>query len=407
MRRRSAARFLLLILVLLACLPLAGCSTEPVYYSEEEIVSYIRSVYGPDYRLTQRSSYEDDTEEKNLVYVYQFENSEGMSFSVSTYSYHIGIDATTTAFYSKGITDDYAQRRIAFKEAEIRAVLEGSPFVWDFSQANSGIDLGVEDYLQLPQAAQLVAELDRAVDMEGDFHDTTYTSNDAWVYLYLKPTPGMEDPDSEGESWQSNYRYRLMAVSLTRGGEEQRLDGEDLAWRLQWNLADEVKTGRMPYYDLPDQFLYQYPAGYLRVEGLAPEPEHQYGFRFDLNSRKYWISSLDPCQDYEEFPYNYSDRGAFAALVEALGGSYQCTEDGAEWTIGEDTWTATLLLDQEHNFQNLLVTRNGQTLILDEPDGRNNGTVSGRAFTLEDLEQLLGVTVEVDQYSATARLLLE
>lgn len=407
MKKRQTAGLLLVVWTLLTCFSLAGCSTEPVYYSEEDIRDYVRSVYGSDYRLAQRSSYEDDSEEGNLVYVYQFENSDGMSFSVSTYSYHIGIDATTTAFYSKGIMDDYAKRRLEFKEEEVREVLERYPFAWSFSEISTGIDFGVEDYRQLPQAAELIAEVDRVMDMEGDYTDAIYSGNDVWMYLYLKPTPGMEYQGEEDQPWRGNYRYRLMAVALTRSSTEELLKEEDLAWRIQWNLTDEVKTGDMPYYDIPEEFLYQYPAGQLEVVGLPLEAGYQYKFRFDLDSRKYWISSLDPCQDYEDFSYHYSNRGAFAALVEALGGSYWCEDGIAEWTIGENTWHATLVLDQESHYRDFLVTCNGEDVALDDPMGRDNGTVSGRAFTLEDLEQLLGVTVEVDQYSATARLLLE
>lgn len=91
--------------------------------------------------------------------------------------------------------------------------------------------------------------------------------------------------------------------------------------------------------------------------------------------------------------------------MEALGGSYTCDDWSAQWQIGDDTWQASLVLD-DVDYEDFTLKKNGQSITLDDPNGKNNGTVSGRGFSLEDLEKMLGVTFEINQTTAEVSLVL-
>lgn len=112
--------------------------------------------------------------------------------------------------------------------------------------------------------------------------------------------------------------------------------------------------------------------------------------------------AASPCQDFEDFPYTYSGVGTFAYLVKLLGGTYSCDDWKAIWEIDGDTWEATLHTKEKdgtaYSYDFLEVSRNGVPLQLTEDNSsRGNGTVSGRRYTLEDLELMLDIKIEIDQ----------
>jgi len=61
--------------------------------------------------------------------------------------------------------------------------------------------------------------------------------------------------------------------------------------------------------------------------------------------------------------------------------------------------------NSRYAYDKLIVKQNGKKVTLSDPHDRSNGTVSGRAYTVEDLETLLGVTIEIDQVNMTATMI--
>ena len=101
-----------------------------------------------------------------------------------------------------------------------------------------------------------------------------------------------------------------------------------------------------------------------------------YRFYYDEDSETYWLACLDPCQDFDGFPYPYEPQGRFADLVSMMNGTYTSSDWTARWKIGDDIWEARLLV--------------------------SNGTVSGRWFSIEDLIRMLHVQVIMNQDTMTA-----
>lgn len=76
--------------------------------------------------------------------------------------------------------------------------------------------------------------------------------------------------------------------------------------------------------------------------------------------------------------------------------------------IGDNQWEAALMVDDKSEYKDFKVKRNGRELELspysEEGFHRNNGTVSGRSFTLEDLEKMLDVEFVIDQRAETIEM---
>ena len=100
------------ILLVLMVLALSACSLKPTYKSQSDIKKIVKANYGKDYKLVDTKSYEDDTEEKNLMYEYVFENDDNFSFSMYSYTRHTTFDASESIFYSSMVSDNYIEKKI-------------------------------------------------------------------------------------------------------------------------------------------------------------------------------------------------------------------------------------------------------------------------------------------------------
>ena len=392
-----------LLLFALVTLLLVGCSTKPTYYSKDYVMQYVRNMYGKDCDYTDLFTEAD--EEGNPIYVYQFQDKNDIPFTVTTYTRHISIDASTSIFYEKAITDDYLQNVYNAHLTNLSKLLGNYTFDAECKEYKN-ISVWLDSYTQLADVADFAEKADALLSLEYnakgyDHHKTSGIS----ISVYLKP-----DAAASGTQWRETYGNNIGGVTMS-SSKTERLTAADAFTTMERALVNGIKTGRFDQYRLPDDILYKYPAPWIKLTSVngTENLEFSYTFQYDTENDCYWISDLDPCQDFAEFPYNYSDKGTFAKLVELLGGTYHCDNWTATWEIGDNKWTAKLETAKEGNseyrYNKLILKQNGKKITLSDPDGRSNGTVSGRAFTVEDLEMMLGVTIEIDQADMTATMI--
>lgn len=395
--------FLLGIIFGIFVLLLTACSTEPVYYSKNEVMRYAADIFGNTYKLTETKSYPDDTEEQNLMYEYVFANEKGIAFSVYTYTDHICIDGSEFIFYEKGISNNYIGAVMDFYMDDIQAICESASFPVEITEFNR-IKFYLDSYTQIEEAANLITQLDQTLSFCCDYEKHggyTYTCS---VVLYLQP-----DNSEEVPNWKNTFDCNIADVDLSTD-EDARLRKDELAGRIEEQMVNHIKDFELTCYTIPDEILYKYPVTRVSVAAIQGKTEFEpaYAFKYDSETAQYWIYTMDPCQDFAGFPYNYTEKGQFAALVELLGGSYECHDWYAVWQIGGNTWEAWLKTEKykstEYYFDDFVVKMNGEPLPLSDPDDKNNGTVSGRAFTAADLERMLNVTITIDQRNATASI---
>ncbi len=90
-----------------------------------------------------------------------------------------------------------------------------------------------------------------------------------------------------------------------------------------------------------------------------------------------------------------------------MNGTYTSSDWTARWKIGDDIWEARLLVSDRQGvkyvYEDFYMEFNGVRKILTRPpEGKTNGTVSGRWFSIEDLIRMLHVQVIMNQDTMTA-----
>ncbi|MFI3172975.1 MAG: hypothetical protein R3Y58_11515 [Eubacteriales bacterium] len=384
---------------LCAWISLTACSFTPTYYSKNEVKNYVNDIFGNEYSLSDSHSYADE-EEGTMIYEYIFTNKEDFSFSVKSYTDHVSFISGETVFYEKCISDDFLTKMAELHMAEIQSVIYSVPF--EVKQYNLGVSCYLEDYTQIPDVAKLIVELDTILDLEYEYTNWKETKSNATYYIYVRLKPNTVDYiDVSEETWHSTTKYEIHRITLSHSEEDRfSLDEtiEDIQRSLVYDIRSATETSPAKY-EIPDELLYKFPAQKLTIE-IEEDTELSYNFYYDVEDEKYWIYNLDPCQNFEG-SYNYGEKGAFEELVEIMGGTYKCDDWEASWQIGEDTWKATLEIDNNSRYKDFTVWKNGMLLKLDEPNEKNNGTVSGRAFSVSDLEKMLDITFEENQIDAT------
>lgn len=391
-------RFLLFALITLL---LVGCSTKPTYYSKDYVMQYVRNMYGKDCDYTDLFTEADD--EGNPIYVYQFQDKNGITFSVSTYTKHISIDASTSIFYEKCITDDYLKNVYDAHLDALTALTTCYSFDAECKEYKT-ISVWLDSYTQLAEVADFAAKADALLSLEYNAEGyNNHKTSGISISVYLKP-----DDAPSGLEWRDGYGNNIGGITMS-SSQSERWTADSAFTTMERSLVNGIKTGKFDQYQLPDDIFYKYPAPRIKLASVngSSNLEFSYAFKYDTETDSYWISDLDPCQDFAEFPYNYLDKGTFAKLVQLLGGTYHCENWTATWEIGSNKWTAKLKTtekDSKYTYDKLTVKCNGKTVSLSDPGDKNNGTVSGRAFTVEDLEKMLGVTIEIDQVNMTATM---
>lgn len=416
-------RFCLFLFLILICLGLAGCSREPVYYTEDEIMQYVQDCYGKNYRMTGSNRHELTYGEHMQEYI--FSDGEGFSFSVTTGTMERPVLGGLFSDYSPTLTDSYVESRIAFCEEEIKSLFEEFDLRARLTKTGRDdpipgtlhmISLYLNKPEQIREASRLIAKLDRIVKLSADRSRAgigTKKTDSKQVHIYLRPDHFLAGDTKKNWRKSENLRfYEISSIALSTA-RRSRLDEEDVQEQIRHDYADCAKWYRQTVYTLPEGMAARYPSPYLEVTRVGTRDlrgeEEKFYFLYDRETESYWMTDLDLCQDYDGFPYAYPNRGRFAALIGYMGGLYSCDDLKASWKIGGRTWDAELVLEKnelsDYAYESMTINCNGMWQKLSTPPtGTDNGTVSGRWYSIEDLIRMLDVEVTISQEDQSAIL---
>ena len=378
--------FRYVLLFMMCSLFITSCSTKPTFYSRKDITHYVENVYGKEFKLVKEENHS-----------FTFQNKDGFSFTATAYSQNATFDASETIFYQKNFYTDYTEQVAQFHKDEIQELLKKYDFKLDDID-NSYYQIYVKDTSQLQQLANFLSELDHILSYRFNNNNipknmSRYRAKALTICIYM------------GDS-------KLLSFDLS-SDEDERLDPDQLFTRLEWTYVDCIKDGTIN--DKINMELWnKYPAYKIKPVYFNGEPLSiefndldTYTLYYNYDLETYVMSYLDPCQDFIDFPYDYSGEGTFSHLVELLGGTYSCEDWKATWKINGNVWRAALHTKKKDNtkylYDNIKISRNGVQLNLsDDNNIAGNGTVSGRKYTIEDLELMLDIDIEIDQTNMVA-----
>lgn len=394
---------LIILLIIIISLFISGCSTEPTYYSRDEVIEYVNKIFGNSYKL-QKINTLVEGDKKNPQYEYIFkEKHSDFTFSVTSYTYNISLDASETIFYDKGIKNNFINEKVAYHSQKIDSYLNQASF--STNRTEYATYLYLDSYTQLEEAANLITKIDQLVAFEYNYKNwkSSLHNENYGIYIYLKPN--IITNVSDLNTWKDSSKYKITGTSLSATSKE-RLVKASLIEDFEYDLVDKVKQSKTACYQLPTTLLNKYPASKVQITTINSIQVSNYAMSYDKNTKNYWITNLDPCQDSDDFPYNYSNKGKFRKMVELLGGTYSSSKLEATYTIKNNTYNMKLILDESNKYKDMKVTKNNTKILLSNTGDKRNGTVSGRAYTKEDLERLLNVKIIIDQNTATATIIL-
>lgn len=412
--RHYRRKAVLLFLLTAAGVMLVSCSAQSEYYTDKDAVEYVREVHGSEYSLTD-SSYITGSDGR-VVYQYNFSNGSSETFSVYANWANSADETDHRTFY-----DTYNDALIGAYQNEIEQAMSASGLdarlESDDQPDGYGSEYTLSVYLdstdQFQSAADLVAQIDSIVTYSNQDNETDYnveSAEDKNVVIYLEPDNRVAGDNAD--SWKDSDlsgSYIISTVPLDNG-EGERSESSVIQDTIYNDYVDYGKYAGRTLYTLTDDEWNMYPAPWLQVTSIGGHNvsgSMAYRFLYDRTSGEYWMSYLDPCQDFDGFPYNYERRGAFADMVNDLYGSYQCDNWKAIWQIGTSEWEAQLKVrktkESAYAFGSITISRDGKAIELDStPENGDNGTVSGRKYSMKDLIQMLDVTITVNQKDMTA-----
>lgn len=413
--RGHGCRFVLLfLLAAAAALLLAACSAQSEYYTDKNAVEYVRQVHGSEYSLT-GSSYTTDSDGR-VVYQYNFSNGGEETFSV----YAKWADSTDETDH-RTFYDTYNDALIGAYQDEIEQAMSDSGLdarlESDDQPDGYGSEYTMSVYLdstdQFQSVAELIAQIDSIVTYTYQDNETDYnveSADDKNVVIYLQPDNRVSGDTAD--SWKdSDLRgnYIISTVPLDNG-EGEMAESSEIQDTIYNDYVDYGKYAGRSLYTLTEDEWNMYPAPWLQVTSIGGHNvsgSMAYRFLYDRASGEYWMSYLDLCQDFDGFPYDYERKGAFAGMVNDLYGSYKCDNWKAIWQIGTSEWQAQLKVkktkESAYSFGSITISRDGKAIDLDPtPESGDNGTVSGRKYSMKDLIQMLDVTITVNQQDMTA-----
>lgn len=250
--------------------------------------------------------------------------------------------------------------------------------------------------------------------------------------------------------------YEISRIAFTDSASSTRLSAKGVAARLENDYVDAAKTFGRTFYYIPEELWNKYPAPVLTLinisgndlstipsgepapltqpSGLSAAPLEEeshleeslleesaaeqteenriftYHFVYHRKTGTYWMTGLDPCEDFDGNPFgDYLRRGSFANLVRSLGGSYMADRSSATWRIGSSEWTAYVDTEKTHEsrytYRRIHLTRDGNVTNLDsvpELFRGTGGTPSDRPYSIRDLIRMLDVRITINQREMTA-----
>ena len=445
--------------VLLFCVlvGLAGAAAayyvySPSRYSDGEIDSYVKSIYGGDWTLHRK---QQTALEQEGVASYLYENKDGESFSVFSVSVPVEKDGLPTGRSKKALYDNYFSTVIENHLEEIKDLAkkvkkaDGPELEIIETGEPSGafgaqyiFRLYLENHHQIDEAASLIAQID---DM---LHFSRKNGTAPWnqmlaktpsVEVYLKPDRGItggadavtraakpgKDPDALKSleipvDWRSEdvlKGYKIGRIPFTGLDSAERIVADDLETRIENDYVDAARTFGKEHYSVSDELVEKYPAPVLTLVNVGGHDlraqgnsTYTYQFIYHRKTGTYWMTGLDPCEDFDENPFGqYPRRGAFGKLVKWLGGSFTADAWSGIWRIGSTQWQALVQTKktpgQPYAHDGLTLTCNGNLTFLDTVPEVFEGTgavPSGRPYSIHDLIRMLDVRITINQKEMTA-----
>ena len=424
----------------------------PSRYSDREIDDYVKNIYGESWSLRRKKNVEN--EQENMT-SYLYENKEKGSFSVFSMSVPRERNGLPTGLYRKALTDNYYSTVIENHLEDIRDLADqvhrdGGP---ELEIEETGVPTGafgaqyifrlyLEDSGEIDAAASLLAQIDELLDFscrKGTDPWSGMHAQTPFVNVYLKPDRGITggadavtraakrgtDPDAPASlrvpgDWRSQEvlaGYEIGRISFSDLSSPSRLIADSVSTRMENDYVDAARTFGSEHYSVSEELLNKYPAPILTLvnaggHNLSPEDGNSYVYRFVYHRKTgtYWMTGLDPCEDYDGNPYgDYPQRGAFANLVSCLGGSFTADDWSGSWRIGSTRWEASLetkkTASQSYAYKNFSLTCDGNITPLDKVPEIFEGTgavPSGRPFSIHDLIRMLDVRITINQKNMTA-----
>lgn len=359
------------ILLILMVLALSACSLKPTYESKSDIKKIVKANYGKDYKLVDTKSYEDDTEEKNLMYEYVFENDDNFSFSMYSYTRHTTFDASESIFYSSMVSDNYIEKKIENNYNEIDNILKSTNLIYKIHSSNINFDLySFSDIDKLSKALYDVLTL-LELDQNNNTDKEYYTISDK-VYVSVNLYSGSE------KAYGSTH--------LKHGVLES-----DIKEDLEKGLMNYIAQGNdFDKFDIPEDKWNNFKVKQATYEY---KKNKHITFYYDEDLDDYYTTSLSICLNYDKYDYNHND--ALQYIVESKGGTFSRSGWTNKWQIGNNTWKATMSVDSKDNFKSLEVTKNGKKLDL-QYSNRGENNIFHQFFTRKTIEELLDVTVVIN-----------
>lgn len=445
------------VLLLCALVGLAGASAiysvyYPIKFSDQEVDEYVKSIYGDSWELKRKKEVEG---EEGGMNTYLYESKDEGTFSVFSVSDAQQEDGVSSGLNRKALYDNYFSTVIEnhleeieelAKEAhhdkgpELAVEVTGEPSgafgaVYDFH-------LYLENAGQISRASTLLEELDRLLSFSCRAGETPWSRMRAktpFVRIYMRPdrgitggadavtaaakkgsAPDAADALSVPEDWHSpevREGYEIGRIPFSDLSSSSRLTSGALFTRIENDYVDAAKTIGKEHYSLSDELADKYPAPVLTLVNVGGhdltakgESAYTYQFVYHRKTGTYWMTGLDPCEDFDGNPFgDYPQRGAFANLVSCLGGTHIAEDWTGSWRIGTTQWDAALETrrkpDQPYFYKSLKLTRDGNITLLDKVPEVFEGTgavPSGRPFSIRDLIRMLDVRITINQKTMTA-----
>ena len=444
------------VLLLCAIMGLAGAAAVyytyfPLKYSDQEVDEYVKSIYGDSWSLKRKKEVPG---EQGGMNTYLYENKKEGTFSVFSVSNTVEENGVSTGLNRKALYDNYFSTVIENKYEEIEKLAKeahhnnGPELVVEVTGEPSGafggqysFHLYMENAGQLSTAAALLEKLDQLLSFscgKGEKPWSLMRARTPYVHIYMKPNHGLtggadavtaaakrgSDPGAASAlsipaDWRSpqvRENYEIGTISFTDRS-SSRLTGGALFTRMENDYTDAARSFGKEHYEVPDELAEKYPAPVLTLvnvggHDLTAEGEKAYTYQF-VYCRKtgtYWMTGLDPCEDFDGNPYgDYPQRGAFANLVSCLGGTFTADDWKGSWRIGSTEWEADLKTKKTplvpYFYKSLTLTCDGNLTLLDTVPDVFEGTgavPSGRPFSIRDLIRMLDVCITINQKNMTA-----
>ncbi len=445
------------VLLLCAVMGLAGASAlyyvyYPIKFSDEEVDEYVKSIYGNAWTLKRKKEVPG---EQGGMNTYLYENKDEGTFSVFSVSDALQEDGVSSGLNRKALYDNYFSTVIENHLEEIEKLAkeahhdDGPELAVEVTGEPSGafgarydFHLYLENIRQISSASTLLEQLDKLLAFScraGEVPWSRMRAGNPFVRIYMRPDRGItggadavtaaarkgSDPDaaealSVPEDWRSpevREGYEISRIPFSDLSSPSRLTSGALYTRIENDYTDAAKTFGKEHYSLSDELADKYPAPILTLVNVGGhnltarrESAYTYQFVYHRKTGTYWMTGLDPCEDFDGNPYgDYPRRGAFANLVSCLGGTYMAEDWTGSWRIGTTQWDAALQTRKKpglpYSYQSLRLTRDGNITLLDKVPEVFEGTgavPSGRPFSIHDLIRMLDVRITINQKTMTA-----